>query len=64
MAVVASLLALTHWQAAPPGSSSIALPAWLFWALQVSVWLAIISTIYSGLEYVVAAARILSRQDR
>jgi CDP-diacylglycerol--glycerol-3-phosphate 3-phosphatidyltransferase len=63
MAVVASLLALRYWQLAPPGSTPIA-PTWLFFALQASVWLAIISTVYSGLEYVVAAARILSRQDR
>jgi CDP-diacylglycerol--glycerol-3-phosphate 3-phosphatidyltransferase len=64
MAVVASLLALRHWQLAPPGSTATALPTLLFFALQASVWLAIISTVYSGLEYVVAAARILSRQDR
>jgi len=61
-AVVASLLALHHFQAA--GDSSCALPTWLSWSLQTSVWLAVILTIYSGLEYVVAAARILSRQDR
>lgn len=61
VAAVASLLALRHYQqtglAAP-------LPGWLFWTLHISVWLAVISTVYSGLEYVVAAARILGKQDR
>ena len=28
----------------------------------VSAWLAVISTVYSGLEYIVAAARILGKQ--
>jgi CDP-diacylglycerol---glycerol-3-phosphate 3-phosphatidyltransferase len=60
VAVVASLLALRHYQQA--GSLARTLPDWLFWTLHVSVWLAVISTVYSGLEYVVAAARILSRQ--
>ena len=64
VAVVASLLALRNWQAAPPGPLVIALPVWLFWTLHISVWLAVLSTVYSGLEYVVAAARILGRQDR
>lgn len=35
--------------------------AWLFWTLQVSVWLAVLSTIYSGLEYVILAARALRK---
>jgi CDP-diacylglycerol---glycerol-3-phosphate 3-phosphatidyltransferase len=34
-------------------------PAWLDWTLVVFVWLAIVSTVYSGLEYVVVAARFL-----
>jgi CDP-diacylglycerol--glycerol-3-phosphate 3-phosphatidyltransferase len=61
-AVVASLLALHHLQTSAATSGS--LPIWLFWSLQISVWLSIILTVYSGLEYVVAAVRILSRQDR
>jgi len=60
VAVVASLMALKHFQDA--GSRDAALPNWLFWTLRVSVWLAVISTVYSGLEYVVAAARILGKQ--
>jgi CDP-diacylglycerol---glycerol-3-phosphate 3-phosphatidyltransferase len=62
VAVIASLLALRHFQQA--GSITAALPDWLFWTLHISVWLAVISTVYSGLEYIVAAARILSRQGR
>jgi len=62
VAAVASLLALRHYQQA--GSLTSPLPAWLYWTLHVSVWLAVISTVYSGLEYVVAAARMLSRQGR
>lgn len=59
VAVVASLLALEHYRRAISP-----LPTWLFWTLHISVWLAVISTVYSGLEYIVAAARILSRQGR
>jgi CDP-diacylglycerol--glycerol-3-phosphate 3-phosphatidyltransferase len=53
VAAVASLLALRHFdqtQGAP-------LPVWLFWSLHLSVGAAILTTIYSGLEYVAAAAR-------
>jgi CDP-diacylglycerol--glycerol-3-phosphate 3-phosphatidyltransferase len=60
LAVIASLAALRHLQAA--GSAAAALPGWLFWTLHVSVWLAVLSTIYSGLEYIVAATRMLSGQ--
>ena len=63
VAVVASLSALRFWQQMDP-SRAMELPGWLFWTLHVFVWLAVISTVYSGLEYVVAAARILSRQGR
>jgi len=62
VAAVASLLALRHYQMA--GSLTAPLADWLYWTLHVSVWLAVISTVYSGLEYVVAAARMLSRQGR
>ena len=58
-AVVTSLLALQHFATA--GDAAAPLPNWLFWSLHVSVWLAVLSTIYSGLEYIFAAARILSR---
>lgn len=47
-AVIAALITLTF-ESAPP--------AWVFWALVVSVWLAVLSTIYSGLDYIVAATR-------
>ena len=60
-AVVASLLALRHLHATESIGSP--LPAWLYWTLHISVWLALILTIYSGLEYIIAAARILSRRE-
>ena len=56
LAVGASLVTLMHLQSGT-ASSPAELPAWLFWTLHISVWLAIISTIYSGLEYVFVAAK-------
>jgi CDP-diacylglycerol--glycerol-3-phosphate 3-phosphatidyltransferase len=60
-AVVASLLALRHLFATDSGGSS--LPTWLYWTLHISVWLAVILTVYSGLEYIVVAARLLSKKE-
>jgi CDP-diacylglycerol--glycerol-3-phosphate 3-phosphatidyltransferase len=51
VAVVASLMALMYGAAAVPG--------WLFWTLVVFVWLAVLSTIYSGVGYIFAAAKVL-----
>lgn len=62
VAAVASLIALRHFQQA--GAADASLPQWLYWTLHVSVWLAVISTVYSGLEYVFAAAGILGREGR
>jgi CDP-diacylglycerol--glycerol-3-phosphate 3-phosphatidyltransferase len=59
VAVVASLVALRHYQQA--GTRETSLPQWLYYTLHTSVWLAVVSTVYSGAEYVVAAARILGR---
>jgi CDP-diacylglycerol--glycerol-3-phosphate 3-phosphatidyltransferase len=56
-AVVASLVALEYLRR---GISP--LPPWLSWTLLISVWLAIFSTVYSGLVYIWAAARVFSRQ--
>jgi CDP-diacylglycerol--glycerol-3-phosphate 3-phosphatidyltransferase len=69
VAAVASLLALRHYlvsgsAAAPREWLAEPLPAWLYWTLHVSVALAVVSTVYSGLEYIVAAARILGKQGR
>jgi CDP-diacylglycerol--glycerol-3-phosphate 3-phosphatidyltransferase len=58
-AVVASLLALRHYQL--ESNLDAPLPQWLHWSLFASVWLAVLSTVYSGLEYVIAAARFFSR---
>jgi CDP-diacylglycerol--glycerol-3-phosphate 3-phosphatidyltransferase len=62
LAAVISLYALQQVQSAD--SPTAAMPAWLFWSLHISVWLAVLSTIYSGLEYIVAAIRILGTQGR
>ncbi len=48
-AVVASLLALSY-------STT---PTWLAFSLTVLVWLAVISTVYSGIGYVMQASRLL-----
>ena len=52
-AVVASLVAL-HYGAAN-------LSSWSLWTLAVLVWLAILSTIYSGVDYIFAAVKLLRR---
>jgi CDP-diacylglycerol--glycerol-3-phosphate 3-phosphatidyltransferase len=59
LAVGASLVALMKIQ----NGSKISMQenAWLFWTLHLSAWLAVLSTIYSGLEYVVIAARTLRK---
>jgi CDP-diacylglycerol---glycerol-3-phosphate 3-phosphatidyltransferase len=63
-AAAASLLTLRYWQQRPPDDINwFPGPSWLFYALQASVWLAVITTIYSGLEYIVAAARMLSKKE-
>lgn len=59
VAVVASLIALRHYQQS--GTRETSLEPWLYYTLHTSVWLAVVSTVYSGAEYVVAAARILGR---
>jgi CDP-diacylglycerol--glycerol-3-phosphate 3-phosphatidyltransferase len=61
VAVVASLTVLRHYQ--QMGSRTAPLPDWLYWTLHGSVWLAFFFTVYSGLEYIVAAARIIGRRD-
>ena len=57
LAVVASLVALRHYEQA--GSRDAPLPPWLYYPLHGSVWLSIVLTVYSGVEYIVAAARLL-----
>lgn len=62
VAVVASLLALSYLAAARGGGSAgEPLPVWLAYVLPISVGLAVVSTLYSGFEYVLAAIKILSR---
>lgn len=51
VAAGASLLVL-HYHA-----TSVAVPPWLAWTLFLSVWIAILSTLQSGIEYIFAAAK-------
>lgn len=57
-AAVASLVALSWNQTLDDGET---LPAWLVPTVTTLVWIAIVSTIYSGLVYVGSAAKSLSR---
>ncbi len=50
VAAVASLIVLMQ---TPPA------PAWMEWTLVISVWVAVISTVYSGVGYVFVAAKYL-----
>lgn len=51
VAASASLVSLTF--AAEP------IPLWLHWTLLISVWLAVLTTIWSGIQYVFAAAKFI-----
>lgn len=42
-----------------PAGSHEAVPAWLVWTAVISVWAAVVQTVYSGLIYVVAAVRLV-----
>ncbi len=33
------------------------LPDWLYWSLHISVWVAVLSTVYSGIAYLFAAGK-------
>ena len=59
LAVGASLVVLMKMQGGAKVSAEE--NAWLFWTLHISAWLAVLSTIYSGLEYVFIAARTLRK---
>lgn len=48
-----SLVALMYFARDPEAS----LPPWLFWTMSVSAWVAVLSTIYSGVGYLFAAAK-------
>ena len=60
-AAIAALLALHY---AAPDNPAETIPPWLLWTLIASIWLAVISTIYSGLEYVIVAARYIRTPAR
>ncbi len=60
IAAGACLLAL----ALKTSSSENATPTWLVVVMTASIWLAVISTVYSGAEYVVAASKYFSPKNR
>lgn len=60
IAAGACLLAL----ALKTSSSENATPTWLVVVMTASIWLAVISTVYSGAEYVVAASKYFSPKSR
>jgi CDP-diacylglycerol--glycerol-3-phosphate 3-phosphatidyltransferase len=53
IAVGAAMVCLMYHQ------SQGTVPAWLFWTQLLSAWAAVIITVYSGVEYIVAAAKFL-----
>jgi CDP-diacylglycerol--glycerol-3-phosphate 3-phosphatidyltransferase len=59
LAAVVSLVVLRHFH-----QGAETLPTWLHSSLVVSIWLAMILTIYSGLEYVFIAARVMSSSSK
>ena len=59
LAVGVSLVVLMYLQSGSKVSAND--NSWLFWTLHISAWLAVLSTIYSGLEYVFIAARTLRK---
>jgi len=56
-----SLYRLTYFSPEPPALWMSEPPAWLSWSLYVSVWAAIVLTVYSGWEYVQLALRMLRK---
>ena len=57
IAVAASLVMLTY-------TDVNASPKWVYYILLVSVWLALALTLYSGAEYVIAAAKFVKSAQR
>ena len=53
VAIIASLVVLTYGRDESP--------AWMIWALRIFVWVAVISTVQSGLGYVLAACKYLRK---
>ena len=67
IAVVASMLALQYGVVETAETADInpwfsthgGTPPWLWWTLVLAVWLAVISTVYSGVGYIFAAVKLL-----
>lgn len=63
LAVGASIWRLWYYQydAGTPPTWSVAPPAWTTWSLRLLVWLAVLTTVYSGWSYVQSALRLVKR---
>jgi len=48
-----------HWSGIVDGEATVQTPEWSHWVLAVSVWSAVVLTVYSGVGYVVAAVKLL-----
>ncbi len=58
-AVAGSLTRLSYYQYSPTGGWEIEPAAWSTWLLRLTVWAAVVSTIYSGWGYVQTALKLL-----
>lgn len=67
VAAAASLYALHRIQMMGADATLESLKAapttWLWWTLQIAVWLTIVTTLYSGIIYIFAAARMMRESD-
>ena len=56
---------MTAWEGISSGESPIIWlttpPDWMTWGLRISVWTAVLSTVYSGVGYILVAVRLMRR---
>lgn len=64
IAASAALVALAMLKSGADAAGLAAIPTWLVAVLIVSIWAAVLSTIYSGYQYVIAAANLLTGPTR
>ena len=59
MVVQCAAAAVCLYRLAWPESAEV--PTWLDWTVMSLVWAAVVSTVYSGVGYIVAAAKVLRK---
>ena len=62
-AVIASMVRLSYAEAAAPATTH-SFPDWMTWTVVALVWSAILLTVYSGIEYVLAATKLVRTLGR